>query len=222
MGAWAQDSSSNYSFGPQATLSLSGEGSTSNTTGFSVVEPISGSSITLTTKTEVIVGFLGAAGLGNTPPTLSVIGNLEILENMPIGSVVGQLIGNDPDGDILTFSLVAGLGDMGNESFSLSTDGILSTATVFDYESQNAFSIRAQVSDSEGEILQEEFMVYISDGTAPLVETKRSGNQQIEPSSLAGHYLTGKIRQTISVWVYWFPVNPLCGMNPGVIRGTGN
>ena len=218
-GVWAQESSSNYSFGPQATLSMSGDGNTLNTTGFSVVEPISGSSITSTTNTEVIVGFLGAIGSGNTPPTLSVIGKLEILENMPIGSVVGHLIGSDPDGDVLTFSLVTGLGDIGNESFSLSTDGILSTATVFDYESQNAFSIRAQVSDSEGEILQEEFMVYISDGTAPLVETKKIRKSANRTFFIGGTLLDRENQaDNINVGILVSNKPIVIGMNPGVIR----
>ena len=69
MTAWAQDTVSAYNFGTR-TLSMSGDGNTSNTTGYSVVEPISGSSIISTTNTEVIVGFLEAAGGDITPPSI--------------------------------------------------------------------------------------------------------------------------------------------------------
>ena len=118
------DSSSNYAFGPQATLSLSGEGNTSNARNFAVIEPISGLSTTQTTNTEIFVGFVGTLAAGSG---LEAINPLEIEENQPGGSVVGEFNSTKLEGESITYKLINGYGDGNNSLFSLDADGTLRT-----------------------------------------------------------------------------------------------
>ena len=107
------DPVSSYSFGPQATLSLSGEGSTSNASTFSVIEPISGLSTTQTTNTEIFVGFVGSLDAGSG---LEAINPLEIEENQPAGSVVGEFNSTKLEGESITYKLINGYGDANTSS----------------------------------------------------------------------------------------------------------
>ena len=56
--------------------------------------------------------------------------DLLVSENQPIGTLVGEFNATDPDGDILTYSLVNGVGATDNAWFTLETNGTLRTATV--------------------------------------------------------------------------------------------
>ena len=57
---------------------------------------------------------------GNKPPTnLNSLETLSIDENLPLGSVVGELNATDPNGDIINYSLVSGEGDSHNHLFTL-------------------------------------------------------------------------------------------------------
>ena len=81
-------SDSSYSFGPQAILSLSGEGNTSKAQAFTI-EPITGLSSTQTTNTDIFVGFVGSLDSGSG---LESINPLEIEENQPGGALLENLI----------------------------------------------------------------------------------------------------------------------------------
>ena len=82
------------------------------------------------------------------PPSLNLNGS-GILENQPIGAVVGLLQGIDPDANAaLSYSLVDGIGSKDNPLFSLDENGTLSSAVIFDYENnQSNYSIRVRVTD---------------------------------------------------------------------------
>ena len=164
MTAWAQDTVSAYNFGTQATLSMSGDGNTSNTTGYSVVEPISGSSIISTTNTEVIVGFLGAAGGDITPPAIFANSDLQIQENQPIGTRVGEFTTTNFESESITYSMVEGEGGVNNHLFTLSADGQLLTASVFDFEkNEPQFSIRVRASGTGNEQAERSFTISLID-----------------------------------------------------------
>ena len=108
---------------------------------------------TATNKT----GVNGTNGtLHNSPTTVSGTilfptsgsnsGNVD--EESPIGTLVGNLIANDPDSPNLTYSLVGGNGtnDMHNSLFSVSGNQLLVAGNI-DYETSSTLNIYVQVSD---------------------------------------------------------------------------
>jgi hypothetical protein len=87
----------------------------------------------------------------NEAPTDFALSSTNVLENQPIGTLVGNL-GSIIDPDLLdthTFSLVPGTGDTGNASFNISSNR-LETATSFNREAQDSYSIRIRVTDAGG------------------------------------------------------------------------
>lgn len=89
-----------------------------------------------------------------------------ILENQSTGSPVGKfslILENDPNGQAtVTYSLVRGTGDQGNQFVRLSGDQLTANRT-FDFESESAFSIRAKASASNGASQIKNFTVQIKD-----------------------------------------------------------
>ena len=81
------------------------------------------------------------------PVDLNSSAELTIMENQPLGTYVGEFVAMDPDGDPLVYSLVSGPGDGNNSSFSLDSNGSLTTALPLDFESGSALSIRVRVAD---------------------------------------------------------------------------
>jgi len=102
---------------------------------------------------------------GNFPPTDIDLSNNTTDENQTIGTTIGILVTTDPDaGDSHTYSLVAGAGDTDNASFQIVGDQ-LQTNAVFDYETQNSFSIRIRTTDDgAGNLTYEEiFTITVND-----------------------------------------------------------
>jgi hypothetical protein len=97
------------------------------------------------------------------PVELGSSGDLTVQENQPVGTIVGQFSATDEDGDDLSFSFARGPGDSGNSNFSLSLDGILSTAKEFDFEESANQLIRISASDGNGGTVSESFVVKIID-----------------------------------------------------------
>ena len=85
----------------------------------------------------------------STPLILSTINTLSLVENLPIGSLVGEFNASDPEyNSNLSFHLVSGIGDGNNSLFTLETNGTPRTATTFDYESNpTTYSIRVSAKD---------------------------------------------------------------------------
>ena len=104
MAAGNLKANSPYGFGQQAMLSIAGDGNSSNYANFSVVEPISGLSITADENIEVQVGFIGSVGQNQAPTNLNFSGELAILENQAVGTLIGEFNATDEDGDELIFS----------------------------------------------------------------------------------------------------------------------
>ena len=68
-----------------------------------------------------------------------------IIENQPVGTIVGKLIVKDQDGGKqLSYKLVRDREQIDNELFSLDENGTLSTAATFDYEKNQTFHIRGK------------------------------------------------------------------------------
>jgi uncharacterized repeat protein (TIGR01451 family) len=86
--------------------------------------------------------------------------NDSVDENLPSGSGVGQFSTTDPESAGHTFTLVSGEGDSGASQFTI--DGTtLRTASIFDYEIQDEYSIRVQTNDGSG-VYEEVFTIYIN------------------------------------------------------------
>jgi len=98
-----------------------------------------------------------ASSFRNVAPTdVFSYASLSILENQPVGTLVGQLAAVDPNdlssSDTYQFSLVDGNGSSGNSLFQLDLNGSLNSYQVFDYEklldgNGTNLSIRVRVTD---------------------------------------------------------------------------
>ena len=100
----------------------------------------------------------------NEPPTGLAIDSDNIDENLPAGSLAGNVSAVDPDQtDTHTFGLVDGEGAQDNGLFRIDpATGALSTATVFDFESNQSHSVRIQVTDAAGQIAQQAFTIRVN------------------------------------------------------------
>ena len=127
---------------------------------------------------------LDANSTANTAPT-QLIGdsNLTIMENSPIGSTIGTFSAQDIDSKTtLTYSLIEGNSSTQSQVFSLDPNGTLTSAILFDYESnRTTYSITVRVSDQFNASIQQTFPVYVlndpSDDPQPPIES----NQTTEP-----------------------------------------
>ncbi|XZE53521.1 cadherin domain-containing protein [Planctomycetaceae bacterium SH139] len=99
----------------------------------------------------------------NEPPQLTV-GPLEIAENSPAGTIVGQLTATDPDGDEqATLELVP---SAASELFSLDTETgnlMLSEGATLNFEDQTEYALQVRVSDGVSPALEEEITVTVFD-----------------------------------------------------------
>ena len=94
------------------------------------------------------IGFrLAFKPIQNSAPfDLNSTAPLIVAENQPIGTIVGEFNATDPDGDVLTYSLVREKEDADNSKFTIDANGVLKTAQILDHEAP-LNSIRVQVVD---------------------------------------------------------------------------
>ena len=95
----------------------------------------------------------------NRPPTGMVILELNFSENMPIGSLIGQVFAFDPDAnESLKYSILFKEKNTSQGLFDLREDGQLYTSYVFDFETNKSFyPLSVQVTDRYGESLDQIF-----------------------------------------------------------------
>ena len=99
--------------------------------------------------------------LSGQRPTDILLSNSTVEEDMPINTVVGTLSSVDANlGDTFTYSLVSGAGDTGNAFFNIQGDA-LRTSAVFDYQTQNSYSIRVRTTDQDGLFFEKAFTITI-------------------------------------------------------------
>ena len=110
-------------------------------------------------------GFIVMIANENEPPfELNASAGLEIVENQPVGTVVGVLSAVDPDGGSLSFTLISGDGGGSNNFFTMDANGTLRSNRIFDFETDPTMQpIRIKVSDPQGASLEKSFMVRIED-----------------------------------------------------------
>ena len=90
---------------------------------------------------------LNVLNVNEPPDGLTLTGTGRVDENSPVGTTVGGLVVNDPDGSgTFTYSFVNGTDSQDNDKFTLSGSNVLTGAEI-DHESQNSFSIRVRATD---------------------------------------------------------------------------
>ena len=106
----------------------------------------------------------------NEVPTDIGLSNNSVAENQPIATVVGTLSTVDPDtGDTFSYSLVSGIGDTDNGSFTIS-GASLRTSDVFDFETKSIYAIRVRSTDQGGLYIEKEFIITVSNvNEAPVI-----------------------------------------------------
>lgn len=108
----------------------------------------------------------------NPVPTDLTLSHNTIAENLPAGTTVGTLQAvTGYAQDIMTYSLVSGQGDTNNTSFTIAGNTLKSAAS-FNYEAQDAYSIRVKAADSNGDIFEKSFTIAVTDvNEAPVVHS---------------------------------------------------
>ena len=136
------------------------------------------------------------------PTSIFALGDLNIAENRPIGTIVGEFTATDPDGDEITFHF--GVGDNNNSLFSLDTNGTLKTATVFEYESNDSsFTIRVQAKDEHNVTVEGNFTVSLH-GVEEGVEPSKGDGTSENPYEIANLENLRWLSKTPSVWFSHF------------------
>ncbi|MGE0758819.1 MAG: cadherin repeat domain-containing protein, partial [Pirellulaceae bacterium] len=103
---------------------------------------------------------IDVTGVNEAPAAFS-LGSSSVLQSQVIGTVVGVLSTIDPDaGNTHTYSLVSGEGDSGNGAFVI-VDNELRTAQIFDFATQNSFSIRIRSTDQDGLFVEQVLTINI-------------------------------------------------------------
>ena len=133
-------------------------------------------------STEIAYGSnpLDANSTANTAPTqLIADSNLTIMENRPSGTLIGTFSAQDVDAKTtLTYSLIEGNSSNQSQAFSLDPNGTLSSAILFDYESNlTAYSISVRVADQFNASIQHTFAVYILNDPSDDPQTPIDSNQ---------------------------------------------
>lgn len=104
-----------------------------------------------------------STALSQFPSTDIHLSNASIVEEEPAGATVGVFNSDDLNvNESFTYTLVAGVGDADNLSFTI--DGTtLRTAAIFDYQTKNQYSIRVRSTDGTGYFTEKAFAIAISD-----------------------------------------------------------
>lgn len=110
------------------------------------------------------VGFAGAELYGapiNHRPSDVFLSDTSVIENLPAGTVVGQLSASDPDKcDTVTFTLASGNGDKQNQLFVIHGNTLKTTAPL-DFETLPSCSIRIRATDAAGQFTDRIFQITV-------------------------------------------------------------
>lgn len=96
----------------------------------------------------------------NEAPFDLVLDDDEIDENAPAGTLVGTFSADDPDGDVLAYTLV----DDAEGRFELNSGtGALTSTAPFDHEAQASYTIVVRATDPEGEFVERTIEIAVAD-----------------------------------------------------------
>ena len=106
-------------------------------------------------------------------PTDILLDNSTIDEGQSVGTLIGVLSATDLSmNDTFAFELVTG--QLDNDQFQLQGDQLLSNA-IFDFETQNSYSVRVRVTDSLGFELEKTLIIEVTE-VAEIGETGNDPN----------------------------------------------
>jgi guanyl-specific ribonuclease Sa len=116
-------------------------------------------------ETQLGTDPLNPASIPNQAPTSLALSSLKFTENLPPYSMIGELNASDPDkGATFRYQLITGKGSKDNPLFRIDSNGSLSTATPFDFETNaSTYSIRVQLSDEWNATLEQVFTLELID-----------------------------------------------------------
>lgn len=98
----------------------------------------------------------------NDAPTGISLSVLALDENSPVGATVGTFTANDVDaGDSHTFTLVSGVGDDDNGSFSIVANK-LQADEAFNYEIKSSYNVRVKATDDSTASVELPFIITVN------------------------------------------------------------
>ncbi len=105
----------------------------------------------------------------NSPPSdITLIGE-DLVEQQPSGQIVGELSGSDPDGDSLTFGLIANPDYPDNQFFTVIGNSLVTTTAV-DFDEVTELEILVTATDSTGLTFSKEFTINVFQFEEPPTE----------------------------------------------------
>ncbi|MFN7844747.1 MAG: hypothetical protein ACK5N9_23745 [Pirellula sp.] len=124
--------------------------------------------------------FFVRGTVANRPMVDLLLSGQNIAENLPTGTLIGDLSTVDPDpNDTFTYALVNGEGAEDNTNFEIVGDQI-SSLRAFNFEQKSTQSIRVRTTDSAGNSLERAFVIQIKD--LPELESIVVANGQAQRS----------------------------------------
>jgi hypothetical protein len=124
------------------------------------VSDAAGNAATVVTRSVVVF---------NEAPSNLLLSNASIEENLPSGALIGTFSTEDPDDADGSKSYV--YAKVSGNGLTVSTDGVLRTSDVFDFESSYSHEIVVRTTDEFGAFLEKSFTISVIDAFVPGVDT---------------------------------------------------
>lgn len=120
----------------------------------------------------------------NDTPTDIGLDNQTVFENLPFGTVIGNLSATDEDvNDVQSYSLISGIGDADNSLVLISGNQLLLNNTL-DFESKSTLSVRLEVKDAHAATYDKVFSIEVLDTNDSPTELKLSNTALVENESI--------------------------------------
>ena len=126
------------------------------------------------------------------PVNLRALNNLEVEENQPIGSIVGEFNASDPEGEEVFFFLTSGENDDHNDMFYI-LGNQLRTNSVFDYAQFSSLTIRVGAMDESNAITDSNFTVKIIESTVEPVNLPPTDLFAIDITGVSNNSVEGDV-----------------------------
>jgi hypothetical protein len=124
------------------------------------VSDAAGNAATVVTRSVVVL---------NEAPSNLLLSNASIEENLPAGTLIGTFSTEDPDDADGSKSYV--YAKVSGNGLTVSSDGVLRTSDVFDFESSSSHEIVVRTTDEFGAFLEKTFAISVIDAFVPGVDT---------------------------------------------------
>jgi hypothetical protein len=124
------------------------------------VSDAAGNAATVVTRSVVVF---------NEAPSGLLLSNASVEENLPSGTLVGTFSTEDPDDTDGSKSYV--YAKISGNGLTVSSDGVLRTSDVFDFESSASHEIVVRTTDEFGAFLEKTFAISVIDAFVPGVDT---------------------------------------------------